>query len=334
MSFSKIADRMLPYTQEVVLTGIGEPTITKHFYEMCEIVINKYNKKLSMITNGIHFYKNERLLDLLINNNVQLTISIDGVKQTYEDIRCGAKWAVIQEVLKSLNVKRASKDLDSFIFGVNFVLTKQNKEELLEIINFCSSVWHSDYLCIILLHPFEGNEEFYTKSAPINFKEETNAILENAKELAKQLNLSIFIPAKFDLSKRFFNINIKNMIETLLRNRLLPIQLRNYVHGMLHKIFFKYPMFYKLLYIFIRLPRVSCPVFYERLYFSVNGDVASCCGLQKYIIGNILQQSIEDIFSGLHYKTLMTHVNDKILPYECHSCNLPFGITQGNPNIL
>lgn len=330
--FEKIADQVFPNVGEVVLTGIGEPTVTDRFYDMCHLTLKTHGRKLSLITNAMQFGTDEKLLELLVANRVQMAISVDGIEKTYETIRRGASWHTLESVMEKLNAIRYEKHPETFLFGINFVLNRENKDELETLVTKAKNMWGADYLCVIMLQPFYGNDRFFQLSAPVYFKEEANRILDMAKKVARDVDLEIALPAKFNPEKAKKTVPIKPFLKRLALKKELPAKANDLMKNVLHRMFFDYPVLYRYFYRAAKLPRMSCPVFYERLYFSVKGDVSPCCGLQQYILGNVVDQSVSDIKASPRYKTLMDHVKKNFLPYECHRCGLPFGITRGNPN--
>ena len=72
----------------------------------------------------------------------------------------------------------------------------------------------------------------------------------------------------------------------------------------------------------------SCIVPFQHLYIDYNGDVMLCCNLrhdvkehQKFIIGNVMESSLADIFQGekiINYRRLLACNGEKISP--CNTC--------------
>ena len=162
--FTKIADECFPHVEEVNITGLGEPTVTKHFDEMCSIVLNKYRKRISLISNGMLLNRNDDLFHILINDNVSLVLSIDGMGETYNTIRQGASWSSMLELLEKIKIRREKKN--SFSLGLNFVLCKENKSELLDTVRKAALDWNFDHFCLIMMQPWHGNDRYYQYSSP------------------------------------------------------------------------------------------------------------------------------------------------------------------------
>lgn len=323
--FTKIADECFPHIEEVNMTGLGEPTVTKHFVEMCSIVLNKYKKKISLISNGMLLNRNEDLFDILINDNVSLVLSIDGTEETYNSIRQGASWASMLELLEKIKVRRKKKI--SFSLGMNFVLSRENKSELLDIVKKAARAWDCDHFCLIMMQPWHGNDGYYKHSSPIHFKKEANDLIDEVGKTTDKFNMRVMLPSKFTETEPIRH-----------RNRLKQAQ--TYISDAPARAFLKYPMFfyyrhynlYRILYRIRRLPRLRCDIPFEMLYFKVNGDVTPCCGLQNHILGSVKNTSIFEVLKGEPYEALIRNMAYKYLPPECFRCNLPIGIYKGTPD--
>jgi len=59
-----------------------------------------------------------------------------------------------------------------------------------------------------------------------------------------------------------------------------------------------------------------CPKPYDYLYINIDGRVTPCCDLPRYEVGNILKQSIEEIWNGENMHYFREHQND-----VCGSCD-------------
>ncbi len=335
--FTKIADQCISKADEVNLTGVGESTITKNFYEMCSLVLKKYNKKLIMISNGTQLNRDNGLLELLIQNKTDLVLSIDGIGDTYEKIRRGASWSNLMETIEK--IKKMRKHGGSpFRLGINFVLNRENRLELQEIIEKAATEWMVDFICVIIMQPWFANREFYNKAAPVYFKEETNDILDKAKETADKFNMEIFLPEKFNLhkGKKGYSKSAGISVSIMKFSRQIkwlagktPL-IKIYKYPALF--YLKYSKLYRLYYRMAGLPGASCPVPFERLYFNVKGEVAPCCALPNYIVGSMQNQTIEEIQRGRHYLQAIENMNENYLAVECFRCNFPIGVNKGNPD--
>lgn len=58
---------------------------------------------------------------------------------------------------------------------------------------------------------------------------------------------------------------------------------------------------------------------WESFRIAENGDVFPCC-YSNYVMGNILQQSVEEIWNGAEYRYYRRNVNSNEPPLECRLC--------------
>jgi MoaA/NifB/PqqE/SkfB family radical SAM enzyme len=74
-----------------------------------------------------------------------------------------------------------------------------------------------------------------------------------------------------------------------------------------------------LLGIFKRICRLirSCPKVYDYLYITVEGKVTPCCGIPRYIVGDLLLSSVKEIWNG----RLMKEFEDKQTDI-CQGCQI------------
>lgn len=121
----------LPYLEKIEWKG-GEVFLYKKFFKLVELA-NKYNVFQTIITNSLLLDKEK--IDFLVENNVNLTISIDVVnKQLYEKVRVGGKFEKLIEVLNILkDLKKSGKKVK---YCMNTVLMSLNFNMISDIIDF------------------------------------------------------------------------------------------------------------------------------------------------------------------------------------------------------
>lgn len=105
----------------IEFTGGGEPTVHPQCFDIIEYA-QKLGLSTGLVTNGV------RLKDCAaVRGLTWLRVSLDaGTKQTYRHIRASAAWDRV-----ILNVAMAAK-IDGPLFGVGFVVTRENYRELVE----------------------------------------------------------------------------------------------------------------------------------------------------------------------------------------------------------
>ncbi len=335
--FNKIANQCFPDIEEVNVTGVGEPTMTKYFSHIASTIIEKYNKRLIVITHGMLLDRNTELLNLLVHNNVHLTISVDGVDAVYEEIREGAKWKTIVSVFEKINQIKHEKQLDKFLLGVNFTLNALNMEQLPDLTKIVGQQWRVDYLLVILMQPWNLNINFYETSAPIYFTNKSNEALRKSRMIAEEIGLNIIFPNEFDSEQKA--IIESRLVKTIgwfrkIKSKLSKFKkFRDSFYATPAIFYLKYQWLYRIFYNLLRLKKKYCQVPKERLFFKINGEVTPCCGMQNYILGSMQTQNLSEILSGNTYLKLTKSFSKGYLPIECLRCHLQIGPNYSNPDM-
>ncbi|MDM8557529.1 radical SAM protein [Candidatus Parabeggiatoa sp. HSG14] len=331
--FNKIAEQCFSNIEEVNVTGVGEPTMTRNFIQIVLTIIEQYNKRLIIISHGMLLNRNSKLLDVLLNDNVHLTISVDGIGEIFEKIRFGAKWDAMLELFQKINQIKCKKELTQFTLGINFTLNTLNRECLPDIIRLSVEQWHIDYLHVILMQPWNLNMDFFKANSPMNSDEKTNDILEKSRLIALETGLNVIFPTTFDskqsliLEKRL--IRIRGWFRKI-KSKLSNSKFKNIFYALPATIYIRHQTLYKIFYNLLRIKKKHCKVPEERLFFKINGEVTPCCGMQNYVLGSMNKQNLNDILSDKPYSNLINGFTKGYLPIECLRCHLPMGPNYGN----
>jgi radical SAM protein with 4Fe4S-binding SPASM domain len=74
----------------------------------------------------------------------------------------------------------------------------------------------------------------------------------------------------------------------------------------------------------LKADRLKCREFWETIYVLPNGDVITCCydGRAQYIMGNVLQDSILDIWNGEKYNAMRERHSGGTLNEMCSNCQM------------
>jgi len=129
---SKIISLMLEnlkFAEKIIWQG-GEPLILPYFENLLKQACQYKHIHQIIITNFQEV--TDGMLDLIGNNRIHLTVSIDGAaKKTYESIRKGASFEKLIANIKRLN------DLNRDVFlQINFVVMRENYFEMQDILEF------------------------------------------------------------------------------------------------------------------------------------------------------------------------------------------------------
>lgn len=126
--------RKIDSIKTIVLGGIGEPMNHKLFNE----VIDKYSDyNLILTTNGTLF--NENINDKIVDKINKVVISVDGIKKTHEKIR-NCNFDLILDNINSLNKHIKNKRLNNITISIQSVLSKENINELFDIIDLACAL--------------------------------------------------------------------------------------------------------------------------------------------------------------------------------------------------
>lgn len=333
--FNNIAEQCFSDVEEVNVTGVGEPTMTRHFNTIVSTITEKYNKRLILITHGMLLDRNADLLNLLVQDNVHLIISVDGIGDIYEEIRLGAKWDVLLAVFDKINQLKLDRKLKSFVIGINFTLNSFNMLQLPDLIKIAGMRWNVDYLLVIPMQPWNLNVNFYEISAPKYFINEINRMIRLSKIVAAETGVNVIFPKEFN-SVQQTSVQ-KGLVKLIgwfrkIKHRLSNFRFGNGFYSLPAIIFIRYQWLYKLFYNILCLKKQYCKVPTERLFFKINGEVTPCCGMQNYVLGSIQTQSLEQILLNKRYSKLIDGFSKGYLPIECLRCHLLMGPNGGNPD--
>ena len=138
--FRWIADQVLPFADELVLSAGSEPLTSPHFIEILEIASEYPLRELKFLTNAQ--LMDETISRAIINSAVtQIDISIDGSsKETYENIRRGASFEKLQKNVGFLSELKASVGKKRPVLQFNLTLMKSNIKELCGFVDLAESL--------------------------------------------------------------------------------------------------------------------------------------------------------------------------------------------------
>ncbi|MBR3627610.1 MAG: radical SAM protein [Elusimicrobia bacterium] len=138
---------LFPYLERVMWQG-GEILLLPYFKDMLKQTTKYKNLRQSMISN--FQLANEEIINLIVTNNVELTISIDGVcKETYESIRVGGSFEKLTNNLQMLLDKR-NKIENKMILNMNVVVMRENYYKLSDFVDFAYK-YKFDFICFMQL---------------------------------------------------------------------------------------------------------------------------------------------------------------------------------------
>jgi radical SAM protein with 4Fe4S-binding SPASM domain len=172
----ELLDRLPSPILHVILSGVGEPLLNPHFFEMVD----------HLMTRGItcHFFTNGTLLSpeksdaiLKRDNIVSLTISCDSADEaTFEILRLGANFERWKRSVRNFT-ERAGHERPALRIGMNTVVSTENIHELRDIVRLAADLGMRS---INFLDPIPVDE---ISAASVPTDDEFNAI--NFNDLSK-----------------------------------------------------------------------------------------------------------------------------------------------------
>lgn len=169
-NYKNILHQIGDKTKTIRLNGRGESTIHPDFIDILNYTKEQYpNVNINLFSN--FSFNNKRILDTLINNRVQLFISMDSSEaEELTAIRKGAKFQFIED-----NIKRLS-ELPNRPFII-FTIQETNIHRIYDIAKFAH-----DYNCQILYNTIRRDEGIET------FVELVNKQNQNISEQFQKVN--------------------------------------------------------------------------------------------------------------------------------------------------
>ncbi len=142
-SFDEI-EAALPYVTSFLVTG-GEPTIFKEFWRLVEVF-----KEVAMPAAELHVLTHGQQLRTELHRfrgikHLALAVNVDGpTRESYEHIRSGAKWDVLNESLAMVQAERRNQP--HWQLNTTFLLMRSNLDLIEESIEFAER-YGADWGC-------------------------------------------------------------------------------------------------------------------------------------------------------------------------------------------
>ncbi|GAB1401796.1 hypothetical protein MASR1M68_07070 [Elusimicrobiota bacterium] len=185
-----------PYLEKMMWQG-GEVFALDYFTDLLLESSRYPNIQQGIITNAQLL--NKKTIDLLVDMNLELTISVDGVnKDTYEKIRKNASFEKLVQNMQYI-AKTRNKNNKNFTWGINFVVCGHNDKQLFSLFEIAHR-YNADFFCIMPLRDgamteiYDNNAvsrqiyEIKKKSAEYNIQVENRVIL-LAEDLIKDTDI-------------------------------------------------------------------------------------------------------------------------------------------------
>ena len=282
--FSQLIDAIDPYY--VTLNGLGEPLIDKTIFQKLDYLHLK-NIFTSMPSNG-SLIRGEKLSLLAKSLPDSLCFSIDGAtKESFENTRKASDFEKVLENYKSiLNLKIEGKTRKGTKIHILCALQKNNLFDFKKMYQLVQEFEGIDNFSLVPFFNY-GEDINIEKLVPIDSEIHT---------LHKKLEEEIAATEDQD-EKNFYQSWKRTSSQWLSENSQATFDPAKNYH--------------------------ACLVPWFSSYIDAKGKVYPCCYLltTQHVMGNINEQSFEDIWSGNQYKTFRQNLtNDRCNVEGCRTC--------------
>jgi radical SAM protein with 4Fe4S-binding SPASM domain len=199
----KVLHRLHWSPAKVTISGIGEPLINPHLFELVDILAER-GIRCEFYTNGTLLTKPIREAILSQANIDSLSISCDGAKKsTFENLRLGADFEIWKKSVRQLLAEAKEQRRQTLSIGLLNVLSKQNFEEIDEIIRLAADLGF-DFIWILDLIPIDET----AASMCLSETEFSTIRVKELRDLAGSIGLKFFYGFRRDneLPHPFLNI--------------------------------------------------------------------------------------------------------------------------------
>lgn len=273
---------LIQYADAVNPTGAGEPLLVKDFFKM--LALFKSN------ANAVGFYTNattltadkiDRLIELQVN---AVNISIDGAtKETFERIRKHATFEVVVGNARALVRRRKEMGAEYPILQIAMVLMRNNMHELCDLVRLAADIGATSVYTMFV-------SDLLRDEMPEREPVRTNAVLREAKALAKELGINFFAPAPLP------EIAAQSGVAT---EAVMPA---------------------------IPAGGITCSHPWNQMVVWNDGDVSPCCRIRGKVddqaFGNIKDAEPAALWNGPGFVRIRERLSTGRPPTECQRCPL------------
>lgn len=310
--FSRIK-LILPYIEKVLLHGSGEPLLHPN---ITEYIRTYASMNIEVTCNTNLSVMNEELAESIHDCFRKISISCDGsTAEIFEGIRKGLNFVEFIENLKLLRQKCPNLHIRMYT-----VVIRQNLEQLADIVRLahkygCNSIVMTDLNSKEIL----GNEQDMAACYPAAAK----FFLKRAVDTATELGISLNYPEYFfELEEKR---SLQEDIDIMSEIPLFPSDDNQK----------KLIAFYKTLDIDSHSVRADeknflqesgyhckgiCNYLLDEPYIDSQGNFFPCCANGQYNIGNIYENTFEEIWNNKFYQGMRKMFNEGKVPKYCKGC--------------
>ena len=300
-AWKKFVDEIAPQKPVIYIWG-GEPFLYKDLLPLCKYIIDK-GLFVAVNTNGTFI---ERYAEQIVNDGWStILVSLDAFRDVNDELRGKGSYDKVIAGFKAINREKEKQNKKHPLLGVVTVVTNKNYMDLANLAE-ASREYNLD-IHVYNLGTYTNNNIVETQKKFMKEKFDTDIDCLEAYNTGYNLG----IDGK-ELHKIIRDIQDKNYGRPIITVPALnPEKTHTY-------------------YAELETPvRNHCIVPWCQVNINYNGDVHFCADYPDYILGNILEQPIKDIFNGEranHFRKTIKECKGGMFP-GCLRCyqNMLFG---------
>ena len=307
----RVAEQVLPHAASLALSCMAEPMMNPHFSLLLELLEGSGLTATSMVTNGM--YMPDPIVERIIRARIEMvTFSLDSpVAEEYEAIRVGARLPRVISTIRRLREKRDQAGSVWPVIKINCVLMHRNIRSLPQLVELAAELGAG---VIDLRHvlPFDGLDT--QRQSLIDDPELAHHYMDLAQAKADELGVVLNAAPRFHAAKtRGVKAEVKHRIKRIvLGHYALPRCSQPWKQLVIHPNGELYPCTNWIYDPSSAGPQLFCP--------PVNEVTTSP---REYCLGNLRDQSFEDIFNGQTWRRLREEMMGRHpLKEVCQHCNM------------
>ncbi|MFH0947251.1 MAG: radical SAM protein [Planctomycetota bacterium] len=198
--YEKVVSELYPAAETVQLSAYGEPMMTPRILEKISDM-ERFGVRLELVTNA-SLIKGDLLAERLARRMGLLTVSIDGATpETHNRLRVGSDLKQVLANLKLYNTHlNRLPEAERAPIHFNTILMRSTVDELPDFIRLAKDHGGSHVTVNHLVLLEEGfRHEMLDQS--LASKQHTNDVLERAREVATELDISVNLPPPFVIER-------------------------------------------------------------------------------------------------------------------------------------
>lgn len=177
----RLIDESYPYVQSMGLTGMGETLFAPNLTEVAKYIKSKKKSIIIFISTNANFPDFLEKVSSVLPYIDTIQISTDGIGETYQSIRKGASFELLEKNLKALIPLAQKNNVDVML---NMVVNKKNFTSMAPLIEFAAS-YNIKYVRLTpvnLVSIPSVSKDYYDFFSSIEFNKERDKAIENCRK--------------------------------------------------------------------------------------------------------------------------------------------------------